>query len=217
MADLQRLNLKALIVRLFLNILGTVISSFGVGCYYGCGLGTDPISVFVDGLHNISGLSYGTISTICNVIQAVLIFIFIREYLGVGTLAGVLIAGPLIDIFETFIRVNFPLDSINLAIQIAILIAGLITTSIGYGLAIVSKTGIGCFQFLPIFLSRLTPIDLKYTQMFSDALFFFIGFILGGVVGIGTLFGVFLTGYILFFTVNKLEDKVDALGKIISN
>ena len=217
MADLNKINFKALSIRLFLNTLGTVISSFGVGCYYGCGLGTDPISVFVDGLHNISGLSYGTISTICNVIQAVLIFLFIREYLGVGTLIGVLIAGPLIDVFETFSRVNFPLETITLAMQIVILIIGLFTTSIGYGLAIVSKIGVGCFQFLPIFLSKITPIDLKYTQMFSDALFFFIGFMLGGVVGVGTLVGVFLTGYILSFTANKLEGRVDALGKIILN
>jgi len=217
MADLKKINFKALSVRLILNTLGTIISSFGVGCYYGCGLGTDPISVFVDGLHNISGMSYGTISTICNVIQAILIFLFIREYLGVGTLIGVLIAGPLIDVFETFIRVNFPLESISLGFQIAILIAGLFTTSIGYGLAIVSKVGVGCFQFLPIFLSKVTLIDLKYTQMFSDALFFFIGFMLGGVVGIGTLVGVFLTGYILSFTISKLEGKVDSLGKIILN
>ena len=201
----------------FLSFLGTMISELGIGCYYACGLGTDPISVFVDGLHNISGMSYGNISTICNVIQAILIFIFIREYLGIGTLIGVLIGGPLIDVFETLVRTSFPLETTTLPVRIIILLVGLITTGIGYGLGIVSKMGIGFFQFIPLFLTKKTKIDLKYTQMFSDAAFFLIGFLLGGVVGVGTLVGVFLTGFILSYVVEKLEPKVDSLGKIIIN
>ena len=217
MGFLKKINWKAVGIRLFLSFFGTMISELGIGCYYACGLGTDPISVFVDGLHNISGMSYGNISTICNVIQAILIFIFIREYLGIGTLIGVLIGGPLIDVFETLVRTSFPLETTTLPVRIIILLVGLITTGIGYGLGIVSKMGIGCFQFIPLFLTKKTKIDLKYTQMFSDATFFLIGFLLGGVVGVGTLVGVFLTGFILSFVVEKLEPKVDSLGKIIIN
>ncbi len=217
MAYLKKINWKAFVIRFFLSFLGTMISELGIGCYYACGLGTDPISVFVDGLHNISGMSYGNISTICNVIQAILIFIFIREYLGIGTLIGVLIGGPLIDVFETLVRTSFPLETTTLPVRIIILLVGLLTTGIGYGLGIVSKMGIGCFQFIPLFLTKKTKIDLKYTQMFSDATFFLIGFLLGGVVGVGTLVGVFLTGFILSFVVEKLEPKVDSLGKIIIN
>ncbi len=217
MSFLKKINWKAFGIRLFLSFFGTMISELGIGCYYACGLGTDPISVFVDGLHNISGMSYGNISTICNVIQAILIFIFIREYLGIGTLIGVLIGGPLIDVFETLVRTSFPLETTTLPVRIIILLVGLLTTGIGYGLGIVSKMGIGCFQFIPLFLTKKTKIDLKYTQMFSDATFFLIGFLLGGVVGIGTIVGVFLTGFILSFVVEKLEPKVDSLGKIIIN
>ena len=217
MGFLKKINWKAFGIRLFLSFFGTMISELGIGCYYACGLGTDPISVFVDGLHNISGMSYGNISTICNVIQAILIFIFIREYLGIGTLIGVLIGGPLIDVFETLVRISFPLETTTLPVRIIILLVGLITTGIGYGLGIVSKMGIGCFQFIPLFLTKKTKIDLKYTQMFSDATFFLIGFLLGGVVGVGTLVGVFLTGFILSYVVEKLQPKVDSLGKIIIN
>jgi fructose-1,6-bisphosphatase len=48
------------------------------------------------------------IATICNVIQAVLIFLFIRKHLGPGTLLGVVTGGPLIDLFETLMRHLFP-------------------------------------------------------------------------------------------------------------
>ena len=212
---MKKINWKAFIVRLILALLGTTIGEFGIGCYYGCGLGTDPISVFVDGFHSISGLSYGTISTICNVIQAMLIFLFIRQYLGIGTLIGVLIGGPLIDVFETLVRTSFPLETTSLPIRIAILIAGLITTGIGYALGIVCRMGVGCFQFIPLILSEKTPLDLKYTQMISDAAFFLIGLLLGGVVGIGTIVGVFLTGYIMSYVIGLIDKKVVDLGPII--
>ena len=214
MDKLKKINWKAFIVRLFLSLLSTLISEFGIGCYYACGLGTDPISVFVDGFHGVSGLSYGTISTICNVIQAVLIFLFIRQYLGIGTLIGVLIGGPLIDVFETMVRTAFPLETTTLPVRVAILIAGLLTTGFGYALGIICKMGIGCFQFIPLFLSEKTPLDLKYTQMISDAAFFLIGYLLGGVVGVGTLVGVFLTGYIMSATISLFGDRVDKLGPI---
>lgn len=217
MTDLKNLNVRSLTVRLFISVLGAVISSFGIGCFYGCGLGTDPISVFVDGLHGVTGMSYGTISTICNVIQTVLIFLFIRKYLGIGTLVSVLLGGPLIDLFETLVRTNFPLETTSLPLRILILLIGLVTAGIGYGLGIVCEMGVGCFQFIPLFLAEKTPLDLKYTQMISDALFFLIGFFLGGVVGIGTVAAVLLTGYIMTYTISKLEKKVSDLGPVFGS
>ena len=217
MTDLKNLNVRSLTVRLFISVLGAVISSFGIGCFYGCGLGTDPISVFVDGLHGVTGMSYGTISTICNVIQAILIFLFIRKYLGIGTLVSVLLGGPLIDLFETLVRTNFPLETTSLPLRIVILLVGLVTAGIGYGLGIVCEMGVGCFQFIPLFLAEKTPLDLKYTQMISDALFFLIGFFLGGVVGIGTVAAVLLTGYIMTYTISKLEKKVSDLGPVFGS
>ena len=217
MSDLlKKINWKSLFINLLICVVSTALSEFGIGCYYGCGLGTDPISVFVDGLHGKFGLSYGTISTICNIIQAILIFLFERKYLGLGTLIGVIIGGPLIDVFETLIRVNFPLESTGLAIRIIILIVGLITTGIGYGLGIACNLGIGCFQFWPIWLEDITPLSLKYTQIISDAVFFLIGWALGGVVGVGTIIGVLLTGYILDWTLKKCEKPIKEFGPIIN-
>ena len=212
----KKINFKSLIIRLLISLTGFVFSEFGIGCYYGCGLGTDPISVFVDGIHQASGLTYGQISTICNVILFVLIFLFERKHLGISTLIGTIIAGPLIDFFETMIRTNFPVETTPIEIKILILLAGLITTGIGAGLCIVCKMGIGNFQFIPLFLADHTNLDLKYCQMLSDASFFIVGLLLGGVVGIGTVVGVLFTGYVLDWTIRKMEKYVDGLGPIFS-
>lgn len=194
---MKHLDLKAFLIRFAISFLSSAISSFGIGCHYNCGFGTDPISIFVDGLHGHYGLSYGTISTICNIIQTILIFIFIRKYLGPGTLLGVLTGGPLIDLFEIMMRNIFPSDTTVLPVRIIILLIGLITTGIGYGMGIAAEMGVGCFQFLPLFLSEKTPLELKYTQVITDALFFLVGYLLGGVIGIGSIVSVLFTGYFL--------------------
>ena len=214
---MKKIHLKSFFCRFLISFLGTLISELGIGCYYNCGLGTDPISVFVDGLHGRFGLSYGTISTICNVIQAILIFLIIRKYLGPGTLLGVLIGGPLIDVFEGLMRGMFPPESTSLILRICILFAGLIFTGIGYGMGIGADLGVGCFQFLPLFLKEKLHIDIKYSQMISDGSFFLIGFLLGGVVGIGTLVGVFLTGFILDFALAKTLKITENLGPWLDN
>lgn len=213
----KTINWKSFSIRLLVSLLATIIGEFGIGCYYGCGLGTDPISVFVDGVHNVCGLSYGDISTICNIILAILIIIFERQHLGIGTLIAVAIAGPLIDVFETLIRVNFPIETTSLIIRMGILLAGLVTTSISYAMAIACKMGIETFQFIPIFIADKTPIKLDLAQTISDAVFFMIGVILGGVVGIGTIVGVACTGYLMGFILNKISKPLDDLGPIIEN
>lgn len=213
---IKKINWKSLLVHLLVCVLSTILSELGIGCYYGCGLGTDPISVFVDGLHAKTGLSYGDISTICNVIQAILIYIFERKYLGPGTLIGVLIGGPFIDIFETLVRTNFPLETTTMAVRAIILVVGLITSSIGYGLGIACDLGIGCFQLWPIWLSDITHLEIKYTQTISDAAFLIIGWLLGGIVGIGTVVGTLLTGYILEWTLKKSDKPLKSLGPIIN-
>jgi len=211
---MRKINYKSLIIRSAISIFATFLSSFGIGCYYGCGLGTDPISVFVDGIHQISGLTYGQISTICNVLLAILIILFERKHLGIGTIIGVILGGPLIDFFEIMIRTNYPLANINLTTRIIMLLIALITTAIGYGLGIACKMGIGCFQFVPIFMADKSPLDLKYSQILSDALFFIIGWMLGGVVGFGTILGVLITGYILDYTISLSENYIESLGPI---
>lgn len=213
---LKRINWKSLVVNILIYVVSTVLSQFGIGCYYGCGLGTDPISVFVDGLHGQYGLSYGTISTICYVVQTILIFLFERKYLGIGTLIGTFIGGPLLDYAETFVRVTFPQETTSLTVKAIILLVALITTGIGYALSIACDLGIGPFQFWPIWFNDIFHLDLKYTQIISDAIFFLIGWILGGTVGLGTFVGVFLTGYVLEWTLSKIDGPIKKLGPIVS-
>lgn len=213
---MNKINKKALIIQSLVYIISLVISEFGIGCYYGCELGTDPISVFVDGVHLKTNLSYGDISTICNVILTILMFVFERKYLGISTIISMFIAGPLIDVFETLIRTSFPVATTSMFVRIIILLAGLITTGIGYGMTIACDLGSSPFQFCPIFVADKFKIDLKYAQIITDAIFFIIGFLMGGIVGVGSVVSVLLTGYILEYALAKTNKLTSKYGSVIN-
>lgn len=214
---LNNINWKAFTARFAIGLVSTVLSELGIGCFYACGLGTDPISVFVDGLHFKFDLSYGTISTICYVILTILIIIFERKYLGINTILGMFIGGPLIDLFEGLISRSFPLETTSFAIRLIILIIGVITFGISCGMGIAIDLGIGCFQFAPIFLSDISKIELKWTQVITDAMFFIIGIVLGGVIGVGTIVSTLLTGPLLDIGIKQTEKFQSRFGPLYKN
>lgn len=205
----NRLNKPSLLKRLLFVLLSIICSSFGVSCYYACGLGADPISVFVDGQHAILGLSYGQVTTINNIVLVALMFFFARRYFHIGTLISCFLTGPLIDLFEGMLRTAFPAETAPLAIKITLLATGVLMMALGVGLFITVDMGVGAFDFPPLKLRDVTPISLKWTRMIFDALYVIVGFLLGGVVGIGTIAGVLLTGPVMTFFMRLFQSPLD--------
>ncbi|MBR4462758.1 MAG: hypothetical protein IKS51_09290 [Erysipelotrichaceae bacterium] len=208
MEFLKKTDLKTLTRKSVIYILATALCEFGIACYYTARLGTDPISVFVEGASFHCDLTVGEISTICNIILGILLFFFDREQFGFGTFLMILIAGPLIDLFYGFLLRYFPPETTALAIRVAILIAGILTYALGLGWTILCDIGVGPFSFPPLFLTKAFHIDLKYTQILTDAMFFAIGFFLGGVYGLGTIVSVLLTGPLMTFFMKYSEPMI---------
>ena len=175
-------------------ILSLTLAELGIACYYTARLGTDPISVFVEGVSFHVDLTVGEISTICNIILLIMTFFLYRELIGIGTVLSTLLGGPLIDLFYGSLLKVFPTDMVLMSTRIIIIIAALIIYPIGLGGMIICDLGIGPFSFPPLYLTKKTNIDIKYTQIITDATFFMIGVLLGGVYGVGTIVSVFLTG-----------------------
>ncbi len=214
---LNKINWKSFSTNTIIYILAIVVSNFGIGCFYVSNLGTDPISVLIDGLHSTFNLSYGTISTIFNVLWAILIILFLREKFGIGTFIAVLIGGPSIDFFTGFLFATFPIETTPLAIRAILLVVGEITFGIGTGITIAANLGIGCWSFLPLWLEKVTPLSLDKTQMITDAITFAIGWLLGGVVGVGTLLGVLATGPIIGYVLKVSAPIFEKIGPNYKN
>lgn len=205
----NNLNKPSLFKRLLFVFLSITCSAFGVSCYYACGLGADPISVFVDGQHAILGLTYGQVTTINNVVLVALMFIFARRYFHIGTIVSCFLTGPLIDLFEGMISNAFPAETSALGIKIAILAVGVLTMALGVAFFITVDLGVGAFDFPPLKLRDATRLELRWTRMIFDAIYVVIGFLMGGVVGVGTIVGVLLTGPVMSFFMKRIKQPLD--------
>jgi uncharacterized membrane protein YczE len=205
----NRLDKRSALKRLPFAIFSIVCCSFGIACYYACGLGADPLSIFVDGQHNLLHLTYGQVTSLDNIILLAFMIFIAREYLHIGTLISCFATGPLIDLFEGFLRSTFPTDTTALWIKILILCVGVVSMAFGAGLFFTVNMGVGPFDYIPLKLRDKTRFSLRWIKVVYDAIFVTVGWLMGGVVGVGTIAGVLLTGPIIAFFMKRLSPPLD--------
>jgi uncharacterized membrane protein YczE len=190
--------------QIFALLLGTVLTTAGISLFYAVNIGTDPISVLVDGQHNLMNLPYGTVTLINNIILIVFGLIFARKYVYVGTIVGGILMGPLINafvpLFSSWISETAPFVLLVLLLFPAVSLLG-----VGVAIVISINFGVSTMDILTLTLRDVTRIDLKWVKIGLDVVFTVSGFMMGGVVGVGTLIGVFLTGPIIEFALPHCE------------
>ena len=182
------------IKRCIVCAVGCIFTGAGVAAFYATNLGSDPISLWCDGLHNILGVSYGQASFINTSFWVVLLLIFYRKHINFGTIITWTTMSIWIDVFGTAIDTMAPASSRGMVLRVILLAAGMILLAIG--ISIQHCAAIGCSGAEAAVLSLRDFIDkpYKYVRMAWDAVFAVLGVVLGGVVGVGTVVGVLMTG-----------------------
>lgn len=205
-------NAGSFFKRFAVMVFSLVLMNFGIACYYQCGFGTDPFSVFVDGEHSLFQMTYGQVTNINNIFLFSFMLIFARKYIHVGSIVGAVISGALIDLFNWLLSTYFPGDT--LAMQIILLVVGLITFAIAVALYIIAELGVSAVEAIPLWLGEKTKINLRWLRVGEDLSFMCIGILLGALagraifgdlIGIGTLAGAFGTGPIMKWFMNLTE------------
>lgn len=87
-----------LIKKMILAFLGDVLIGMGIGLNSCAGLGNDPISVLSDGLHKFFGISMGAAVNATAYTLLVVVLIFGRKYINIGTLINVLPLGFFVNL-----------------------------------------------------------------------------------------------------------------------
>jgi len=99
--NLSGTNRMIVVKKLFLLTIPIILLPLGIAGYLASFLGSDPFSVFIDGVHVTTGLTHGQVAMINSTLLITLMFLFGRRYLKIGTIALAVTIGPLIDIFRT--------------------------------------------------------------------------------------------------------------------
>ncbi|MCF7926975.1 MAG: membrane protein [Candidatus Izimaplasma sp.] len=194
--------------RLHILFIGFVFLSLGIALSKIADLGMSPWGVFHDGLSSYFNITLGQVIIIVGVIVLLLSVIFLKTKVGIGTVLNVVIVGQLIDLFMVVI------DYVpkTLIAQIILLLIAAICISFGRALYISSRLGPGPRDGVFVGLSRVTKIDVKYVKPTIEFIVFIIGYLLGGVVGFGTIFLAIISGYIVqfFFELFNFDSKSES-------
>lgn len=193
-------SVKNWAVRLLILIVGLFIAHFGVVLFVLSGLGTDTFTIFVQGVSNVVGLSLGTCQVIILTVMMILMVLFTKGYVKPGTLICAFCGGWQIDLYMWLLDGKLSPES-PMMVRIVAMAAGCAIIALGKAVAIMSDAGSGPNDLFSLIVSdainKKRQIKYSWIRIITDLMFTAAGFLLGGVIGVGTLVTAFLTGPIV--------------------
>ncbi len=162
-------------------ILGLFMFGFGTALMLQAQLGTDPWTVFAEGLSLVSGLTIGVVTILVG-LGVLLLWIPLRQRPGVGTIANALLIGPFLEL-GLFLIDTPP----TLPLRIIFFSTGLLMIAIGSGWYIGTGLGPGPRDGLMTGIHRKFGWPIWMVRTGIEVTVVVSGWLLGGTVGWGTV------------------------------
>lgn len=166
-------------------VAGLFCFALGIALFFHSKLGTGPWDVLHGGLSKISGLPVGLIINIVGLIVLPL-WIPLKVRIGLGTVLNALLIGVFLDIIKPRMH-----DASAPWLQLVLAVLGVVIIGVGSGLYIGAGLGAGPRDGIMVGLSRL-GLSVRAARTLVEAVTLFVGWLLGGKMGLGTI--IFLVG-----------------------
>lgn len=180
-------------------LVGIVIISLGVALFKFAHLGNDLFNALNIRSAELAGLPLGVQNLIYNAVFFTMQMIWGRSYVGFGTVANAVCCGFIITFFYDFLTAHFA-QAATLPAQLAWVAAAVVCTSLGISLHQTSDLGVAPYDYLALGLRDHTPLPYFRCRLFTDTLCALLAFLLGGLLGPGTLICAFCLGPLIQFS-----------------
>ena len=180
-------------------MFGLWVFGTGEAMLVAAGLGNSPWTVFSQGIATRTHLSIGVMT---NLIGAVVLLLWIplRQRPGLGTVANVLLVGTALDVGLMFLP---HLES--MPARFGLCIGGILLVAIGSGFYLRCGLGPGPRDGLMTGIARISGWPLGAARAVVEVTVLILGWLLGGVAGIGTLLFAVLIGPCVHVAVRLLS------------
>lgn len=176
-------------------------STFGVGSW-------DVLHI---GLFKQLGLSIGLWSIIMGIIVITIASIGLGEFPRIGTFTNMVCIGIFIDLFNWLIP-----NPETIFFQLIAFILGAVLIATGSGIYISANLGAGPRDSLMLLIVKKASISVAVSRTIMEVIVAIIGFLLGGPLGIGTVFIAFAVGPIMQITMKYTENFLEQSLKRVS-
>jgi uncharacterized membrane protein YczE len=184
LADLgpvEQLRAGRLAPRLVLLLLGLFLYGASMAMVVRSQLGAIPWDVLHVGLQQHLPLSFGTVVIGVSVL-VLLLWIPLRQKPGLGTLCNAVLIGPAADLTLAVLP-----EPGGMGWRALLLLGGIVLNGVATGMYIGSQFGPGPRDGLMTGLARVTGRSIRLVRTGIEVAVVVVGWLLGGVVGVGTL------------------------------
>ncbi|WP_249138593.1 membrane protein YczE [Phycicoccus avicenniae] len=207
MTPLEQLRAGRLPRRLVQLVVGLVLFGATMALILRAGLGLEPWGVFTFGLIQHVPMSYGQMVVLSSFV-ILLLWVPLRQWPGLGTLANAVVVGVATDATLALVP---PVE--DLAVRVPMLLAGVVGNGLAGALYIGSQLGPGPRDGLMTGLSRRTGRSIRLVRTGLEVTVVAVGWLLGGIVGVGTLVYALLIGPVVQAFLPLLTVRLDRPGQ----
>ena len=191
-------KLSETIKKLLLFLLGMSIIQFGVALFLRMNIGSDPFTVFTQGLANTfnnlgMNVTTGTANRIILVVLFSIILLLNKNHIKIGTIICVIGVGPIIDLGVRVVSV-LPVESYSYLLKMFLIALGCFIIAIGFSILSATKVGVAPNDIIPFIIKERINCEYRWIRICMDAFLLIGGFMLGGTVGVGTIIAMATTG-----------------------
>ena len=180
--------------------LATAMIGAATCCYVRAGLGSDSVAVFNEGLSIFAKVSLGTAAWCLNVALLVTAFFLARRHMGWTTIYNSLLIGPSIDLMNWMLSPVLELSS-AVGFRMVLFAAGLVLVASSCALLIRKCPGMSVNDAIATAISEKLGCSFRAVRTSLDGLLMLTGWLMGGVVGVGSVVAVLCTGPLIQFFV----------------
>ena len=186
--------------RILTLLLGIVVLALGIAIFKKALLGNDPFTAFSFALEGVTGISFAVFNIIINGSFFIIQLLFGRKYIGFGTVINWFCVGVVTAAWIDVLTFLLP-DSDALPYRLLLMVLGVIITALGVSMYQTPDLGAGPYDSASLIMAERLPIPYFWCRMMTDGFCALMTFLLGGLLGLGTVICAFGLGpFVSFFT-----------------
>ncbi len=183
--------MKKLFKSIIKGVLATFLMGIGIALFIACELGSDPVTVFLDGFNRVTKVPVSVIDQIIN-----LVILFLAFIMNLNTIISVLALGICIQI-PTMLINPLKLALQATSVRIIGIVIGQLCLALSFAWMQSFKDGINALDCIIFKIMEITNFKYRTIRIIYDGCFISIGYLLGGVVGIGTIISLLTNGILV--------------------
>ena len=198
--------MKLYIKKIFCFLLGCFIIQIGCAAFINANTGGDSCVVFIQGISKALNITVGSANYIFMFCALVLLLIFARNKISLGTFLATLAAGMFLDIANEAIQ-KLSIESMPFVVRILVVAISCVVISIGFSIQKTANLGVAPHDEIPL-ISESFKIQYRWIRICLDLTYVVAGYLLGGVFGLGTIVATLLLGPTIQFFLPIVERPV---------